>query len=167
MSATQNPIEAFIDRTLSAEEQAIVAAAEKKEADYHAMIAELRSRLNASVEANDTRQAARIAYEILQHEPSDEEVDSLHGFLLQRIGVPHKEPVLATMIHPNVTTISAISLLLPATLLAINQLATDHDPTRMGVWSCLWLAIVLALPLIDAGVAAAFNHFNRWRIISE
>lgn len=167
MSATQSPIESFIDRTLSAEETSVIAAEQKKEADYRAMIAGLRTQLNAALEFDDSKAAAKTAFEILQHEPSDEEIDSLHGFLLQRIGVRLREPVLASLIHPNVTTVSTISLLLPATLFAINQLSTDADPVGIDNWSCIGLAILLALPLIDSGIAVAYNYVNRWRIISD
>ncbi|MEZ6123133.1 MAG: hypothetical protein R3C49_08175 [Planctomycetaceae bacterium] len=166
MSSTPESIESYIHQTISAEAQAAEDAVREHQQKIQDERAQLRSGLEAALEADDRKTAIRIAWQLLEADPEDDRLDSLYHFLLARVGVERREPLFSFSTQPAVATLSAVLTLYPVWLLIAHLLtpANAAEPSTTDPLTCVGAALFFGIPLIDHAFAATFNYVNRHRL---
>lgn len=164
MSSTTESFQTYINHTLSSEEQVAADAARTVTEQHEQHLRALREQLQSALDEDDQKKAMLFAYQLLEENEEDEELQRLYDFLSTRVGVDLREPFFAFSLHPIVRSISAMCLLIPTIFLIAHILGPSGSAGQTDVVTCVLAAIVFGIPLIDCGVAAAFNRVNYYRL---
>lgn len=158
-SDAMETIQSFVQRTLAAEKQAAINAEHSDERSDANVVRQLRSDLEKALERDDSKAAIKLTHSLMEYLPGDEEIEDLHLFLLDRVGVAVREPVFGFSAYPPVTYLSATLMLLMICGSIYSLLTEIGDP-----WLSLGPAIVCTIPLVDLWWANHYNRRNEYRL---
>lgn len=155
-------IESFIQRTLEAEEQHTSKMLKSAESATDQQLDIYRLKLEQALDANKPQKAIRFAHFLHENDPADEDIEQLYGFLLERHGVPVREPVLDISASPVFTSVSGLVSFAVLAYVAIILLTEESQ--AFDIWTPLVFVAFASIPFVDGFVARMRNHWNRHRL---
>lgn len=165
MSSAPETVQTFIEQTLSCEHSAIVKTEKAAAARYAKYVEKLHNDLEKALSKNNQKKAIYILDKLIAEDEEDETLQELYQFLLLRVGVNRKEPWFSISAQPFVRTLSTLFMLVPIVFFLAQLLEPSHTNPQTDVLICLLAAIsFFCIPLIDNGIASAFNYVNRYRL---
>ena len=122
---------------------------ETKSARAEARVNDMPRKLNKALECDDKLKAIRMAHQHMEDDSEDEEIEALYLFLLERVGVPVREPFFTLSMQPFVRTMPAIAMSVPLLMLAGNYFSLDEKENlrTADVLSTFAAAVVLGVPV--------------------